>query len=441
MEMPIVLVLPPDAELLRGSPRRKSPVSSLGSDLPNDSHNVIDQQKVVRLDQTHADVNSMALDTSEAVVLKSVPEEDESLFNVRNNHVRGILEVSELPLSSKWDWSFVACVLQVLGQLPDAETDFPRFADSDCCSEFLSLFKMLHGEAEDGVKKPDPSRFIQVILDRFPTLFQAYLPDPIRDRLAKAEFSPPLSLLRLLLNDVLSKTRFRSRFRSSLVTRSTCLQHGSNTVAHETRWFALPPELAAGDVSITKHLDRIVASVCTPCCESAKVDVEFLSLPRFLVIFITRNADLNEFLRDNPFAAEVSFRISPELDMSHFVPGAKESLNVVTLYKLHGFITQTGSMSTPRLISLPRTNAAGPLHYICYTRCQGNRQFYRCDEELVAEVDLGIGEIKTSGAQALIYHLQDHRVGGAAKFVSKPKPKTEYTETKVIGRGINSFWS
>jgi hypothetical protein len=431
MDTPIVLVVPPETILVH-SPAKNS-CKRLGGELTDSQYFM--PQSITKLDiRETADVTSMPYLADS--VLETTSEEEESLFNVRNNHVRGILE-PEVPefRAEKFDLSFVSSTLQLFGQLPDSESDFPRNPPDVCCLEFLECLRRLHGDAEDGIPKPNPSRLIRLLLSSHSNIYTS-LQLRSNDRLANAEFSPPLAFIRLLLNIVMAKSRFRSRFKSMLITKSSCPRHETIDMVHETRYFVLPPELAVGEVPVLKHLHKIVTNISHTCCSESTTHVEFLSLPRFLVIFLPRNQNFTT-LKSNPFSLDVTFKIPQEIDMNSFVPNAKESL-----YRLHGFITQTATNGvSPRMVSLPRATAAtGPLHYICYTKCQDDVNFVRCDEELVTQVELGIGEIRTSGVQVVVYSLQDQRLGGAAKFV-ETKPKKVYSEAKVVGRGVNNYWS
>ena len=59
-----------------------------------------------------------------------------------------------------------------------------------------------------------------------------------------------------------------------------------------------------------------------------------------------------------------------------------------TFYRLHGFVTHSGG------------------HFLCYTRVWGGSEWFRCDDERIADVELGV-RVESRGVVLAVYRLQD----------------------------------
>ncbi|KAJ3053505.1 hypothetical protein HK097_004144 [Rhizophlyctis rosea] len=59
-----------------------------------------------------------------------------------------------------------------------------------------------------------------------------------------------------------------------------------------------------------------------------------------------------------------------------------------TFYRLHGFVTHSGG------------------HFLCYTRVWGGSEWFRCDDERIGDVELGV-RVESRGVVLAVYRLQD----------------------------------
>ncbi|KNC98266.1 uncharacterized protein SPPG_06664 [Spizellomyces punctatus DAOM BR117] len=109
--------------------------------------------------------------------------------------------------------------------------------------------------------------------------------------------------------------------------------------------------------------------------------IRFTRLPHYLTIHLQR-----------PVVNGGSYHAPPielplEVDLGFYLENRHSDQK--TFYRLHGFVTQTGG------------------HFLTYTRLRGGSRWFKCQDELVQEVELGT-RVESKGVVLVIYRLQEH---------------------------------
>lgn len=113
----------------------------------------------------------------------------------------------------------------------------------------------------------------------------------------------------------------------------------------------------------------------------------FLSLPHYLILSFQRSPNLSSSSGSTgPIELPFDLELGPLCSRHH----AQLSLPPIehTFYKLHGFVTQSKN------------------HFLTYTRIRGGLDWWKCDDAVVNECDLG-HRVASQGVVLCLYRIQE----------------------------------